>query len=146
VSHEGVDPGYFAVYLAARPDALDAIVLALRAELRGLMEGGITEEEVARARRSLVGSRALSLERRGAVAMAVALNGIFGGTGPGRPYRRRDVDELGRVTPADVARAARRILDPRREVLAVVRPRDPAASGQNPTTTVVTAPPRYTSR
>jgi zinc protease len=153
VSHEGVDPGYFALYLAARPDTLDAIVPALRGEVRGLIGGGVTEEEVTRARRILVGDRALSLERRGAVAMAVALNGVFGGAG--RAYRR-DVDALSRVTAADVTRAARRILDPRREVLAVVRPRHPdapaAATGQPPSTRTSTGlkvqspPPRYTSR
>jgi predicted Zn-dependent peptidase len=35
---------------------------------------------------------------------------------------------LARVTADDVVRVARRILDPKREVIAVVRPPDPAAA------------------
>jgi zinc protease len=121
VSREGVDPGYFAVYAGVRPDAVDSVVPALRGQLLRVVEAGVSAEDVLRGRQMLIGSRALALERRGAVAMAVALHGAFGETG--RSYRR-DIDELGKVTAADVARVARRIIDPRREVLAVVRPRE----------------------
>jgi zinc protease len=123
----GVDPGYFAVRAAVRPDLLDAAVPALRAELAKLIETGVTADEVATARRLLMGRRALALERRGAVALSLALRGAFGETG--RSYRG-DVDDLGRVTADDVARVARRILDPRREVLAVVRPQESPRESQ----------------
>jgi hypothetical protein len=56
------------------------------------------------------------------VALALALHGAFGEVG--RSYRR-DVDGLSQVTTADVVRVARKIIDSRREVLAIVRPRDP---------------------
>jgi zinc protease len=127
-SQEGVDPGYLAITVVARPESLDATVPALRAEIARVVDGGMTDEEVTRARRLLVGIRAVALERRGAVALALALHGAFGEAG--RSYRR-DVDELSKVTTADVVRVARKIIDSRREVLAIVRPRDsgrPAAS------------------
>jgi len=149
VSHQAVDPGYFAIYAAARPDAVEALVVALRAHLRHVAEVGIPDPEVARARRILIGTRALALERRGAVAMALALRRALAASGTpgtraapgetGRSYRS-DVDELGKVTAADVARVARRIIDPRREIVAVVRPRD----NDRPTTSLLEAPPRYT--
>ncbi len=121
ISQEGVDPGYFAITAAARPEAVDALVPWLRGQLQRVVEGGVTEVEVLRARRFLIGTRSLVLERRGAVAMAMALHGAFGETGSSY---RRDIPELEKVTAADVARVARRIIDSRREVLAVVRPRD----------------------
>ncbi len=151
VSREGVDPGYFAVYAAARPDVVDLVAPALRAQVRHVAEGGVNAEDVLRARRILIGSRALALERRGAVAMAVALHGAFGETG--RAYRR-DIDELGKVTAADVARVARRIIDPRHEILAVVRPLDADRTAKvsanepvrGPTSSLLVAPSGYTSR
>ena len=136
-SREGVDPGTFTVAVALRPDAVDALVPILRAELGRVGESGVTPDEVARARRILTGTHALTLERRGAVAYALALGAAFGETGQ---FRRHGVDELSKVTADDVVRVARRIIDPRREVLAVVRPRAP----ERPTTSMVDRRSGYT--
>ena len=131
-SRAGVDPGCFAVNASARPDDLDALVPALRAELARVTRDGVTPDEVIRARRMLIGTRSLALEQRGAVALELALRAALGGAGV---PRRHGIDELAAVSAADVARVARRILDPRREVLAIVRPRGagerPATSGNN---------------
>jgi zinc protease len=138
-SQEGVDAGYFAVFLGVRPDAVDALIPALRAEIGRAVENGLTDAEVARARRILIGTRSLALERRGAVALAIALHGAFGEGG--RSYRR-DVDELSKITAPDVLRVARRIIDQHREVLAVVRPRE----ADRPRTSMVEPAKGYTSR
>ena len=77
-----------------------------------------------------MGRRALALERRDAVAAALAVHAALGDDGSGGRAYRRDVDLIGAVTADDVARAARRFLDPRREVLAVVRPAVTSQAGR----------------
>src|SRR6185295_11346618 len=72
-SRAGVDPGYLAISIALRPAAVEEAVPAVRAELARVVAAGVTEDEVARARALLVGERALALERKGAVALAMAL-------------------------------------------------------------------------
>jgi zinc protease len=120
-SFEGIDPGSFAVYFACRPEGLEASVGAVRAELARVVERGVTQEEVVRARQRLVGTHAIRLDRRSAVAAALAFHEA---QGLGWREFRRDADALARVTIADVQRVARKFLDPRREVVAVVRPND----------------------
>ncbi|HEX2661145.1 MAG TPA: insulinase family protein, partial [Polyangia bacterium] len=127
-SQVGVEPGRFSLHATVRPEQVEAAVAALRLELAKLLESGVTADEVAAARRNLIGKRALALERRGAVASALAFGAALGD--PARPLRR-DSDELASVRPEDVLRAARRIIDPKREVLAVIRPRaDRASAGR----------------
>jgi zinc protease len=90
-----------------------------------IVERGVTAEEVARARRYLVGAHAVALESRSAITAALASGELFG-QGP-REFRRYD-DAIGRITPADVHRVARKFVEPRREVVAVVRPPDDDAA------------------
>jgi len=115
------DGGTFAVRAAVRPDLLEVAVAAVRGELARLLESGVTPEELASAQQALVARRALAFQRRGAVALALALGATLGDAARSP---RRDLDELGRLKVDDVSRAARRVLDPRREVLAVVRPQE----------------------
>lgn len=137
-----VEPGRFSLHATVRPEQVEAAVAALRVELGRILEAGVTLDEVVAARRSLIGKRALALERRGAVASALAFGAALGD--PARSLRR-DSDELAAILPEDVLRAARRIIDPKREVLAVIRPRASAGSStgraslQRPSTQVAAA-------
>jgi predicted Zn-dependent peptidase len=78
---------------------------------------------VTRARRALAGTRAISLQRRSALAAALAVSEAYG---QGWRAYRTYPGELAKVTESDVQRAARRIFDGKREVVAVVRPPDAA--------------------
>jgi predicted Zn-dependent peptidase len=78
---------------------------------------------VDRARAALVDADARALESRADVAAALARDEALGL--PAGSYRRAAA-ELGAVTPEALARVARRVLDPRLEIVAVVRP--PAAA------------------
>lgn len=130
----GADGGTFAVRAAVRPDLLELAVAAVRGELARLLEAGVSPDELAGARQALIARRALAFQHRGSVALALAL-----GTTLGDPTRspRRDLDDLARLTPEDILRVARRFLDPRREVLAVVRPQEPRVSARAPGSTFV---------
>jgi len=118
-SMEGLDPGYFAVYLASSPENLDEAVKVVRQELRMAAEQGITAEELVRAQRYLIGVHAIGLQRKSAIAAALAFHEAYG---QGWKSYRQYGDNVMKVTVDDVARVARKYLDPRREVVTVVKP------------------------
>jgi zinc protease len=124
-SMEGIDPGYFAVYVAASPENLDEALRAIRTELKSVVEQGVTPEELARAQRYLVGTHAIGLQRKSAIAAALAFHEAYG---QGWKAYRQYTDSVMKVKAQDLARVARKYLDPRREVAAVVRPSAPAVA------------------
>jgi zinc protease len=129
-SMEGIDPGYFAVYLAASPSNLDEAVAAVRAELRNVVDNGITADELERSRRYLIGSHAIGLQRKSAVAAALAFHEAYG---QGWQEYRRFPERITKVKLDDMKRLARKYLDVQHEVLAVVKPssKTPAAAARS---------------
>jgi zinc protease len=122
-SVEGVDPGFVAVYLSCAPDKLAAAVAAVRSELDRVRTSGVTAEEVDRARSYLVGSHQISMQRRAAVANAMAYHEAYGlGWQTWAAYD----DEIRAVSPAEVAAAAATYLRADRAITATVQP--PSAS------------------
>jgi zinc protease len=129
-SVEGVDPGFVAVYLSCAPDKLDAAVAGVRGELdrvRTASAGGITADELERAKSYLVGSHQIAMQRRSAVANAIAYHEAYGLGW--RNWAGYD-DAIRAVTVDQVRAAAQKYLDPDRAITATVRPpaRSPAAS------------------
>jgi predicted Zn-dependent peptidase len=112
-----IEPGYFAVALSCAPPRLDAAVAAVRGALADVAATGVTPAEVDRAARRLVGARAAALRSRTAIAHALVVDETRGL--PPLAYRR-EATALARLGAADVARAARRAIDPTREVIAVI--------------------------
>jgi zinc protease len=112
-------PGFLAVTVSCPPAQLDAAVAAARAVLARLAADGVTPDEVTRAARRLAGARAAALRTQMSVADALVRDE---GDGLAMLSYRRASAALARVAAADVSRAARAALDPRREVVAVVRP------------------------
>ena len=122
-SVEGVDPGFVAIYLSCAPDKLPAAVAAVRSELERVRTSGVTVEEVERARSYLIGSHQISMQRRSAVANAMAYHEAYGlGWQTWAAYDA----EIRAVSPADVAAAAATYLRADRAITATVQP--PSAS------------------
>jgi len=118
-SLEGLDPGYFAVYVSASPQNVDEVLARVRDELTRLSRDGVTADELARAQRYLTGSHAIGLQRKSALAAALAFHEAYG---QGWRTYRQYADQIGRVTVAQVQRAAQKYLRPQREVVALVTP------------------------
>jgi len=112
-------PGYLAVSVICPPARLDAAVSAVRAELARVASAGVTPDEVNRAARRVIGARAAALRTRMAVADALVRDEAAGQ--PMLAYRRAPA-ALARVTAADVSRVVPAVLDPKREIVAVVHP------------------------
>jgi zinc protease len=126
-SVEGVDPGFVAVYLSCAPEKLDAAAAAVNAELDKMRASGITADELERAKSYLIGSHQIAMQRRAAVANAIAYHEAYGLGW--RTWASYD-DAIRAVTVADVAAAAQHYLVADRAITATVRPpaRTPAAS------------------
>jgi zinc protease len=104
---EGLDGGTFRVGLATAPERVEEASAALRAVLASLVESAPTDEELERARRILGGRAALDGQRCASRAAALASHRLFGAPDPLPTYRAR----LGRITPDDVVREVRAMLD-----------------------------------
>jgi zinc protease len=118
-SVEGVDPGFVAIYLSCAPDKLAAAVAGVRAELARLGRDGVTAAEVERAQSYLIGSHQIAMQRRAAVANAMAYHEAYGlGWQSWAGYDAA----IRAVTPADVAAAAATYLKDDRAITATVRP------------------------
>jgi len=118
-SLEGVDPGYFAVYLAASPGNLEAAVQTARNVLAEVISSGVSVEEVERAQRYLVGSYSVGLQRKSSVAAALAIHETYGaGWQDYKAYPKM----ISAVTARQVQQLARKYLSAEKEVMAVVKP------------------------
>lgn len=119
LSLEGLDPGYFGVYIGCSPEKVGEAVDGIRAELERLREAPPTADEIDRVQRYLVGTHEIGLQRAGTRAAVFALDEAYGLGWDAHLAYAKDIEG---VSADDVLEVARQILDPEREVLAVVRP------------------------
>lgn len=124
-SLEGIDPGYFAVYIATSHENLEAAQAGIRAELDGITAEPVGAVELDRAKKYLVGAHEISLQRRAALASTLAFHESYG-LGYDE-YRRYSAGILA-VDAAAVQRIARKYLDWDRAIIATVKPEAHAAS------------------
>jgi zinc protease len=120
-SVEGVDPGYFAVYIATSPQNLGVAVSGIKDELGKLIAEPVPKAELERAKRYLVGAHDISLQRRAALASTLAFHECYG---LGWDEYRRYAPAILAVGAADVQRVAKKYLDPRRSILATIKPEE----------------------
>jgi zinc protease len=120
-SVEGVDPGYFAVYIATSPENLDVAVSSIQDELAKISDEPVPKMELERAKRYLVGAHEISLQRRSALASTLAFHEAYG---VGWDEYRRYAPGILAVSAADVQRIAKKYLDPRRAVVATIKPEE----------------------
>jgi zinc protease len=120
-SVEGVDPGYFAVYIATSPENLEVAVSGIEDELSKISDTPVPKAELERAKRYLVGAHEISLQRRSALASTLAFHEAYG---VGWDEYRRYAPGILAVSAADVQRVARKYLDRSRAVVATIKPEE----------------------
>jgi len=116
---EGVDPGYFAVYIATSPGKVEVALEAIRAELARARDALISPAELRRAQRHLIGTHEIGLQRNAARAALLALDHCYG---IGLENFLHYADRIASVTAEQVEQVARRVIDFDRSALAVVGP------------------------
>jgi zinc protease len=117
---EGLNKGYFSVYMATEPRKTAVAVEGIRGELEKVRSRRVGKMELNRVKNHMVGTHAISLQRRAALASTMALNELYG---LGYDEHLRYPGNIAKVTSSQLLEVARRYLDPEKEVLAVASPR-----------------------
>ena len=118
---QGLVPGLFLFYLGTDPQKIEKVKTALLEEINKLAAEGLTNEELARAKKKLLGQQQISNQSNDSFGYMAALDELYG---LGFAYYKaleRDVEE---VTLDDVKRAAAKYFQKQPYVLATVRPSD----------------------
>lgn len=124
-SVELLERGYFAVYIGTSPSKVEQAIEGILSELRRLQTELVGEEELERNKRYLTGNHAISLQRHRGLAMAYALNELYG-LDPERIelYPSR----IHAVTAEDIQALAKKYFLLDRYTLAITQPEEEAAS------------------
>jgi len=120
-----LDRGFIGVYMGTHPRKLEAAIEAVLRELKKVKEDGLTEEEVDRAKKFLIGNTEIGLQTNEAQANQMSLDELYG---LGFDHYQRYTRETEKITKEDVDRVARKYFDLESYVLAVVRP--PSGKGE----------------
>ena len=116
---QGLVPGLFAFYLGTDPERLEEVTAAFLDEVRELSANGLTREELARAKKKLIGQQQIANQSNDTFAYVSALDEIYG-LGFDR-YKELE-PKVNAVTSADIKRVASKYFGAQPHVLAIVRP------------------------
>src|SRR6266404_4458415 len=124
---EGLVPGIFAFYVGTDPQKTEPVKTALLDEIRKLASEGLTNEEVVRAKKKLIGSEQIAHQSNDAFGYQCALDELYG---LGFDHYKALEREVEGVTPDEIKRvAAKYFQEP--YVLATVRPPNKPAAAKN---------------
>ncbi len=114
-----LDPGFIGVYMGTHPDKLERALQAVLRELRKVTEEGLTEDEVERAKRYLIGNFEIGLQTNRSQANQLALDELYG---LGFDHYLKYPREIQKVSREDVHRVAKKYFNLEAYTLAVIRP------------------------
>lgn len=118
-NQEGVEPGYFMVYMGCDPTKLETAIEGIQLELGKIASEKVSEEELERAKRYIIGNYELDLQKNSSVAAILASEEIYGN---GWEELHRYPEQIQRVTADQVLQVAKKYLRPKNSVLSIVRP------------------------
>jgi zinc protease len=127
----GPTPGAFVFYLGTDPTKLEKVREEFRDEIGKLAADGLTPEELARAKKKLLGTEAIRDQSDSAMAQATALDELFG---LGADHYTKRKSEIEAVTLDDTKRVANKYLQQPGSVEVIVAPPAAPAPPAQPTT------------
>ena len=116
---QGLVPGLFAFYLGTDPQKIEPVKAALLDEIRKLASDGLTNEELMRSKKKLVGQQQIGMQSNDSFGYQCALDELYGLGFDHYKSLERDVDA---VTLDDIKRVAAKYFRDQPYVLATVRP------------------------
>jgi zinc protease len=117
-SSEQVDTGFFAFYMGTSADKLDGAIADTLKEIAEVKKGGITREELERARKWMIGTYEIGLQSNSSYANKMVYNELYG---VGYEETFNAPDKIAAVTLADVNRLAADVLDIGKYTIAILR-------------------------
>ena len=116
---QGLVPGLFSFYLGTDPQKIEPVKTALLDEIQKLASEGLTQEELARAKRKLIGQHQIAMQSNDAFGYQCALDELYG---LGFDYYKKTEQEVNAVTLDETKRVAAKYFRDQPYVLATVRP------------------------
>jgi zinc protease len=124
---QGLVPGLFAFYLGTDPQKIEPVKTALLDEIHKLANEGLTPEELARAKKKLIGQQEIANQSNDAFGYHCALDELYG---LGFDYYKRLEHDVNAVTLDDIKRVAAKYFRDQPYVLATVRPPEGSAAAK----------------
>jgi len=124
---QGLVPGLFAFYLGTDPQKIEPVKTALLDEIHKLASDGLTSEELARAKKKLIGQQEIANQSNDAFGYQCALDELYG---LGFDYYKRLEHDVDAVTLDDIKRVAAKYFRDQPYVLATVRPPEGSAAAK----------------
>ena len=124
---EGLVPGLFAFYLGTDPQKIEPVKTALLDEISKLARDGLTNEELARAKKKLIGQQEIANQSNDSFGYQCALDELYG---LGFNYYKSLQRNVDAVTLDDIKRVAAKYFRDQPYVLATVRPPEGAAAAK----------------
>src|SRR6266699_5809897 len=121
---EGLVPGLFAFYLGTDPQKIEPVKTALLDEIRKLATDGLTQEELARAKKKLIGQHQIANQSNDSFGYQCALDELYG---LGFNHYKSLEHDVEAVTLDEIKRVAGKYFREQPYVLATVRPPELAA-------------------
>ena len=116
---QGLVPGLFAFYLGTDPQKIEPVKTALLDEIQKLANDGLTPEELARAKKKLIGQQEIANQSNDAFGYHCALDELYG---LGFNYYKQLEHNVNAVTLEDTKQVAAKYFRDQPYVLATVRP------------------------
>jgi len=124
---QGLVPGLFSFYLGTDPQKIEPVKTALLDEIRKLATDGLTNEELARAKKKLVGQQQIAMQSNESFGYQCALDELYG---LGFDYYKRLERDVDAVTLEEIKRTAAKYFHDQPYVLATVRPPEHAPAAK----------------
>ncbi len=121
----GIDPGFFALYIASAPEKKDDALRGLLSELKSIQSELVTKKELERARNYITGSYEIGLQTSASQAADMANNELFG---LGYTFSKKYPKLIQAVSREDVLRVAKKYLNLDTYTISVVGPKKARAA------------------
>jgi zinc protease len=124
---QGLVPGLFAFYLGTDPQKIEPVKTALLDEIHKMANEGLTPEELARAKKKLIGQQEIANQSNDTFGFHCALDELYG---LGFDYYKRLERDVNAITLDDIKRVAAKYFRDQPYVLATVRPPEGSAAAK----------------
>ena len=116
-SQEGLEPGFFAVYIATEPQKTSQAISGIISELGKIRSEKVSPAELERAKKHLIGTFEIDLQRNSHLNSQLTFNELYG-----LGYKELSLfpEKVLKITEKDVLRVAQKYFDMKRYVLSVV--------------------------
>ncbi|MCX7918792.1 MAG: insulinase family protein [bacterium] len=116
----GLDPGMYIFYVGTETDKIEIAIKSILAEIERIKSEDVTDEELIRAKKELIGNKAIDTQTNSAQAFESALDELYGlGYDNLDQYAMR----INAVTKDDIRKLANDLFKPNAYALVVVKPK-----------------------